>query len=65
MLTVCPVCGIEPTIIEGRYIGLITGSVLDGPTMDEPFSIETDTLTYPCGGFELTVGQPPRHLKGC
>lgn len=69
----CPVCGINASIVDGQYVSLLTGErrskkdpelvgQLGKPGPWFAFTVESDWISWPCGGFMLQVGQDPRHL---
>lgn len=70
----CPVCGAQGSIVEGSYVSLLTGErrtknaseligQLGKPGPWFAFTIESDWLSWPCGGYMLfSDGSAPRHL---
>jgi hypothetical protein len=65
-VNICPVCGTEATITEGRIFSLIDGGELNhnelGHGRGWAYMRENDMISFPCGGYILEVGKPPRHL---
>lgn len=64
---VCPICECQATITEGQYRSLMTGEVLTRDQLGKPgpgwaWTRDSDTVSFPCGGYGLLFDGSVWHL---